>query len=134
MIHTLSIPQCNPAEFDKVYLIVRSISILEKRKDKILDSAEQLACLSPSKKLFFQYRDWVKEGNWNLDIFNDKYVPWFLRDISTDKEAQEWLDRLAAEEKDNKIALLCFCKDKALCHRTIIGKLLADRGCNVIID
>lgn len=135
MIRVTSIKRCHVDEYDKIYLIVRSIASLEKNKSSILQHAEQVADLSPSKNLFYQYLNWQKSGCWNQRTFDDIYKPTFLNEIENNPAAQSWLDRICAENAENKnIALLCFCPDENLCHRKIVGNILRSKGCNVIFD
>lgn len=133
MIYTMSITDCDTTKYDKIYLIVRSILPLINSKHPILKVAEQLDALSPSLDLFLRYRKWEKEGTWGIEKFNSQYAPFFLEDMENNFFAQLALKDLISES-DKEIALLCYCKDKNTCHRSLIGKLLKERGCEVIIN
>ena len=115
------------SDFDKVYLIVRSVSSLEKRKDEILNFAEILPVLSPGQDLFHKYLGWSKSGEWNTETFEKLYRPAFLSQISADTEALSWLQYFSKVSAVKNIALLCFCKDKDTCHRKIVGELIQAR-------
>lgn len=135
MIRITSIKRCRPIEYDKVYLIVRSIASLERSKSGILQHAEQIADLSPSKSLFYQYLDWQRSSCWNQKTFDDIYKPTFLNELTANPNAQSWLEKLRCEDEAGlKIALLCFCPDENLCHRKIVGDILREKGCNVTFD
>lgn len=135
MIRITSIKRCRVSEYDKIYLIVRSTASLERNKSSILQHAEQVADLSPSKSLFYQYLDWQKAGFWNQKTFDDIYKPTFLNELTANPTAQNWLERLRCEDKTGlKIALLCFCTDENLCHRKIVGNILREKGCSVTFD
>lgn len=135
MIRITSIRQCRASEYDKIYLIVRSIVSLERNKNSILQHSEQVVDLSPSRSLFYQYLNWQKTGCWNKDTFDTIYKPTFLSEIGNNPAAQLWIEYLCKEDSENKnIALLCFCQDENLCHRKIVGDILREKGCNVIFD
>lgn len=136
MIRVTSISACtDPYIYDEVYLIVRSVKVLLKRKDPILKAASQMPELSPSESLFYDYRDWDKAGEWNEGKFEGEYRSRFEEQIRNDRYAQARLASLAEKSSKGKmIALLCFCKNEDLCHRKIIGEMLRERGCEVVFD
>lgn len=135
MVRVTSIRGCRPADYDDVYLIVRSIASLERSKSRLLKEATHVPDLSPSKTLFYKYLDWKKAGEWGLEKFNNNYRPIFTNEIINNTVAQAWLDKIEIESKAGKrIALLCFCDDEATCHRLIIGEMLKNRGCDVVFD
>lgn len=135
MIRITSIRRCRIAEYDDIYLIIRSTASLKHNSSGILRYATQLADLSPSRRLFYANLDWEKRGEWNQEKFDKIYKPAFIDELNNNPNAEKWLNKL---EKDNKagrkIALLCFCPNENLCHRTIIGDILRNKGCNVIFD
>lgn len=135
MIRVTSIRRCHTADYDEIYLIVRSIASLERSKSTLLKNATQLIELSPSKTLFYNYLNWDKSGIWNEDTFKKLYEPAFLEELNNNNIAQELLKTLEMKDKANKkIALLCFCSDENTCHRKTVGEILRNRGCNVIFD
>lgn len=135
MIRVTSIRKCRSADYDDVYLIVRSIASLERSKSGLLKQATHVPDLSPSKALFFKYLDWRKTGDWNVEKFNSEYRPIFTNEIVNNTAAQMWLNKIETESKaGRKIALLCFCDDEATCHRSIIGEMLKNKGCDVVFD
>lgn len=135
MIKVTSIRRCRPAEYDNVYLIVRSIASLERGRSGLLKKATHVPDLSPSKMLFYKYLDWKKVGEWNQKKFNNDYRPIFTNEIINNTVAQAWLDKIEIESKaGRKIALLCFCDDETTCHRLIIGEMLKNRGCDVVFN
>lgn len=78
MIRITSIRKCRPADYDDVYLIVRSIASLERSKSGLLKKATHVPDLSPSKSLFFKYLDWKRTGGggvWKNSTANiDRYL------------------------------------------------------------
>lgn len=135
MIRITSIKRCRTADFDNIYLIVRSIESLKRSQNSILNSAIQVSDLAPSKSLFYRYLDWSKAGVWDKNKFETEYKPTFLNELNSNQNAKFWLDKIAADDKARKkIALLCFCQDEDLCHRTIVGEILKQKGCNVVFD
>lgn len=135
MIRITSIRKCRPADYDDVYLIVRSIASLERSKSGLLKKSTHVPDLSPSKSLFFKYLDWKRTGEWSLEKFNSEYRPIFTDEIINNTVAQAWLDKIEIESKaGRKIALLCFCDDESTCHRLIIGEMLKNRNCDVVFD
>lgn len=135
MIRITSIRRWRMSEYDKTFLIIRSTASLERHKSSVLQNTEHVPELSPSRELFWQQLDWQKTGNWNQETFDNTYRPAFINEIENNPTAAEWLDKITELDKNNaKIALLCFCPDENLCHRSIIGEMLRQRGCNVILD
>lgn len=127
MIYIKQISDIKTGDYDEVWAIVQSI----KNTGKMM----QVADLSPSKELFFQYRKLVKEGKWGEQAFQEIYVPQFIHELSGNKRAKDCLNRLYALDKMEKnICLACFCKEEELCHRSIIAGLLQGVGCNVITE
>lgn len=91
----------------------------------------QLAVLSPSTDLFFKYQDLKNKGCWNENTFQTEYVPVFLNEMQS-AEAKAALNQLFVESKTKKIALICYCHDENLCHRSIIAGLLNGAGALVV--
>ena len=46
-------------------------------------------------------------------------------------EATHTLDALAALSRQTNFSLGCYCEDEARCHRSILKKLLAERGAEI---
>lgn len=110
-------------DFDKCYAIVRSMS-------KPINGFEQLSVLSPSWSLFKSYRNLAEFGQWNKSTFDQFYVPPFLWQMHS-TNARCALNQLFFESKAKNIALVCFCVDETLCHRSIVGGLLEGAGAEV---
>ena len=128
MIKTCSIYNFrNETNYDVAYAIVRSMS-------KPIIGAQQLKCLSPDYNLFKTYLNLRDKGLWNKESFEKLYKPYFIQQIENDKLAQRVLEELAEQSKTKNILLLCYCKDKDLCHRSLIGNMLREKyDANVII-
>lgn len=137
MVTVCSIKQVkrNVDAYDKIYLIVRSISSLVRSKSDLIANSkvEQLAALSPSQNLFYKYLDWKKAGEWNKTKFETDYARQFLSEMSNSKLAVEAIYRVKDESMTSNIALCCFCDDASLCHRSIIAGVLKSMGANVIL-
>lgn len=109
---------------DEVYLIVR--------RPRTISGVQWCPVLSPSEPLFWDYRKWLNQGIWNAECFAQRYAPRFLREVYASQEAKDALNDLYKKDKaGKKIALLCFCDDESLCHRSIVAGLLKAVGCNV---
>lgn len=135
MIRCTNIKRWHKADYDRTFLIVRSIASLERAHSSLLSDAEHVPDLSPSRNLFWSYLGWKKQDCWNQETFDNVYKPVFLDEIKNNPAAGEWLDKIEQLDKAGKnIALLCFCADENLCHRVIIGEILQQRGCNVVFD
>lgn len=135
MIRITNIRRCHVSEYNEIYLIVRSIASLEKSKSSILKHASHAPELSPSSRLFYDYLNWNKANEWNQDKFDNCYKPIFLKELEHNPEADTLINHLVEKDHEGKnIALLCFCQDENLCHRSIIGNILEQKGCNVIYD
>lgn len=127
MIVTENMRNVRNGSYDQIWAVVRSL----KNPGKTLIHVPEL---SPSLRLFWDYRNWAQQGIWNADTFENVYKPRFLARIATDPDAQEKLDELAALDAAGKrIALVCFCTDAQLCHRTLIAQILRDRGVQVVV-
>lgn len=126
MIICCNLRQLSKIRADKKYAIVRSLK-------KPIKDAEQLSVLSPSTGLFFGYLDLAKTGGWNKERFDNWYTPIFLNEMQA-PAAQAKLDELAARSANGEtIALACFCTDPQTCHRSLIAKLLSERGADVTV-
>lgn len=80
--------------------------------------------LAPDEELFTWYRKKVKDGEWNQKVFDEYYVPWFLKIMEHNREAQEKLDALKKLSEEKDIILCCFCENEDMCHRSIIKRIL----------
>lgn len=124
MITTGCIPKINPDDFDEVWWIVRSPDTIPV-KEKLVSLVSELA---PSPELFWDYRQAFHAGRFGTEYFQNVYVPWFLKDLEKNLEAQERLEYLCKESRTKKIALCCYCEDESLCHRSIIAGILLGMG------
>lgn len=127
MIRATSIGKVKKGQYDEVWAIVRSM----KSPSPWIKQVQEL---SPSKDLFFKYREMAANKTWNADTFMNTYVPQFLREMH-EKSARDMLNKAYLLDKAGKnLALVCFCTDESLCHRSIIAGLLQAVGCNVQTD
>ena len=94
---------------------------------------KHVSTLSPTWELFRRYRELADSGQWNAQSFAEIYVPEFIGEIyAYRKETFPLLRELWEKDKNGKhIALVCFCADETLCHRSILAGLLQGAGCNV---
>lgn len=67
-------------------------------------------------------------------MWDTGYVPIFIEQMRNDEKAKAYLRQLADESKFKNIALVCFCKDETMCHRSIIGGILYHMGASVEIE
>ena len=110
--------------YDEVWAIVRSMK-------SQTSWIKQVPELSPSEDLFFKYLSLKRRGEWGEDAFANIYLPQFLKEMQ-DNEAKKKLAYLFDADKTGKrIALLCFCPEEKLCHRSIIAGLLQGAGAEV---
>lgn len=107
-------------EYDEIWIIVR---LLKSTPYIPNTQVYHVPVLSPSPDLFNKYLVWRDNGEWNEDTFQNKYVPQFLCEMHND-EVQQALRTLIEHGKQNKILLVCYCKDEAICHRSIIMGLI----------
>lgn len=122
MITITNIRKAKPEDFDEIWAIVRSL----KSKSSYLIQVPEL---SPSWDLFKTYLTLKDDGNWNKQTFETIYKPKFLSQIMNDAAASKKLTELVQKDKENKrIALVCFCTDPSLCHRSLIAQILANYG------
>lgn len=123
MIAIRRISDVKPGEYDSVWAIVRSMK-------KQSPWMQQVPELSPSWDLFKKYRSLHESGQWDLSAFENLYVPQFLDEMKA-PESRARLNELYARSKTERIALVCFCPNETMCHRSIIGGLLQGTGCQV---
>lgn len=114
------------SQYDEVWAIVRSVKNLNPEIRQVTD-------LSPSTKLFYEYLNLKKAGNWNQKTFAEIYLPTFLHELKENSAVVNPLLNYLynADKKNKKIALVCFCDDESTCHRSIIAGLLQGVGSNV---
>ncbi len=123
MITVTEIRNVNYAAYDETWAIVRSL----KNPGKMKHVPE----LSPSWALFKKYLRLRDAGQWNADTFKSIYVPTFLKEMAG-MEAQRKLSELIELDKQGKrICMACFCRDEALCHRSIIAGIVQSAGIQV---
>lgn len=80
--------------------------------------------LSPSAKLVAFALRAEDERSWKA--FERKY-----RAEMKKPEAARLLDLLAALSRQTNLAVGCYCEDESRCHRSILRKLLAERGAKI---
>lgn len=119
MIYLTRISDVKPGQFDETWAVVRSM----KQPSSWI---KQVPELSPSSALFRRYwNEWKPSGNWNRQTFETQYAPQFLHQLSHDQQAVDRLNQLYAMDKaGRRIALVCFCTDETLCHRSILAGIL----------
>lgn len=124
MLQIANIRNVRKGQYDQVWAIVRSYKGQS-------DWIKQVPVLSPSWDLFGKYRDLKSDNNWNDQTFRSVYLPQFLSEMRSD-EARQALNVLYRLDKAGQnIALVCFCPDETMCHRSIIAGLLQGVGCDV---
>lgn len=124
MITILNIKEAEKEKYDDVWAIVRYY----KGKSSWIKHVSEL---SPSQLLCAKFYKLKNNREWNKSTFDSVYLPAFLKEMCG-KQAKEKLNELYIADKEGKhIALLCFCQDETLCHRSIIAGLLQGVGCDV---
>ncbi len=124
MITIKAISNIQYENYDEIWAIVRSL----KHPNPHL---KQVTELSPSWDLFKTFQELKQAGDWNQKTFQEIYVPRFLTQMKG-TEARNRLNQLYLRDKAGEsLALVCFCPDETLCHRSIIAGLLQGCGCNV---
>lgn len=125
MIEVMSIRELKTQDYDACWAIVRSLK-------SQTPGLVQVADLSPSRDLFFEYRRMANAGTWGRQAFDEIYLPRFLREVKHNPSATALLAHLYEQDRLGKrIALVCFCSDESLCHRSIIAGILQGAGCDV---
>lgn len=124
MISIYNIREVKPGQFDEVWAIVRYY----KGKSNWI---KQIVDLAPSQYLWAKYQRLKLDKNWNADSFRSIYLPMFLQEMKTEAAKQRLNELYVADKEGKDIALVCFCTEESLCHRSIIGGLLQGAGCNV---
>lgn len=116
------------AKYDKTKLIKRNYELLMQQNVKIIDE------LSPSQDLFTFYLSHKQRGDWDETVFQDTYVPAFLRSINNE-DARDRLNELWTLDRQGKtILLICTCQEEHMCHRSILAGILASVGCTVQVQ
>ena len=84
--------------------------------------------LAPSAPLVaFAYAKPFTPNRWNA------YARRYRREMST-PPATRLLDLLAALSKATDFSVGCYCEDASRCHRSLLAKLLADHGAQVVMS
>ncbi len=78
--------------------------------------------LSPSAALV----TWIKKSPPSASGWK-QFERRFLRELSS-ADNQRLLDLLAALSKTTDFSIGCYCEEEARCHRSILRKVLEDRG------
>ena len=119
-----------PEEYDEVWIIMRSIRSVDASLKYALN-AIQVDELSPSQQLFGWYRNEKEHFRWDEETFKNSYVPRFLHEMHSDS-SKKVLNRLYSLSNARKICICCSCTTEKICHRSIIGGLLAGAGAVVL--
>ena len=89
--------------------------------------------LSPSPQLFKKYLDLRAIGNWNINSYNNIYVPEFKKQMKLDIPMRNDLNAvLALLKAGHDVAFMCYCQEDIMCHRYILGDAYEIRGIEVI--
>lgn len=113
MITITNVRIVNYTDYDEVWAIVRSIKNPGKMK--------RVAELSPSWNLFKTYLALRDAGKWNIETFQNIYVPTFLQEMRNEKACKKFIELLKHNEQGKHVCLACFCADETMCHRSIIA-------------
>lgn len=81
--------------------------------------------LSPSEGLLKEFFPLEEERKWR------SFRRRFLAEMKQ-KEAKRELDLLAALSHQTDFSVGCYCRDEALCHRSILRELLQERGAEIL--
>lgn len=122
MIRLVSVREVKQLSGFEIWYIVRSPKNL-----RFDETHKHVPELSPNSQLFYSYLNAAKMGDWNAEWFAKNYVPSFLRQMRS-AAAQEKLSELVVRSQTENIALVCFCEDERLCHRSIVGGILYNMG------
>ncbi len=123
MIHILNIRECRISDYDEVWAIVINLKNNYGRY-------KQVSELAPTQGLYSWYWNEKQHLRWGKEEFDNDYLPRFIKELS--KEGEMRLKELKSLDEEGKnIALLCFCENEALCHRSIIAGILQGMGVNV---
>ena len=126
MIEVLNVRNFDKENYDEAWLTVRAVK-------HPVEGTKHVPTLSPSWELFRRYRELLDKDQWDAQSFREVFVPEFIREIYAYREKIfPLLNELYKKDQNEKcIALICFCADEALCHRSILAGLLQGAGCNV---
>ena len=128
LIRVTNIRNVSEGQFDKACAIVR-------RLGKQPRWTQQIRALSPSDDLLDWYLRTKRAGRWSERAFKSAYVPRFLKEMTERKEASDALDALFQAQKNGEtIAILCFCPDEEICHRSIVACLPQGMSANAETD
>lgn len=85
--------------------------------------------LAPSWDLFNRYIAWRSKKQWNTKCFIEEYVPQYLKELKYSDKAIQAIERLKMlTSMGRSVALVCFCQDQNLCHRSILAGVLQGMG------
>jgi uncharacterized protein (DUF488 family) len=129
MIKLRNLKKVNSQEFDEIWVICRSVKLCNnfiQNNDNVYHVPE----LSPENSLFYWYLNQKKAGNWNPESFQAGYVPAFIKSLNN-PQAQARLQELLFKSRNKDIALVCFCPDETMCHRSIVGGILLNMGADI---
>ena len=99
----------------RFYIVMRSLPKWAKDMVEKDDRVEYLPILSPSKKLFMDYK--YNGLPW------DEYVPIFLHEMES-IDTQEKMRAIVEESKTNIVFLVCVEKTTKFCHRFLLLDLM----------
>lgn len=123
MITVTNIRNINYAAYDQVWAIVRSL--------KNPRNMKHVPELSPSWSLFKRYLGLRNAGRWNVESFQNIYVPVFLQEMQNTAARNKIAELINLDRKGKHICLACFCPDETLCHRSIVAGILQYAGVTI---
>lgn len=80
--------------------------------------------LSPSPELIHQGMAAETDRDWQ------RFVRGYIKEMAT-PQARHLIALLAALSQETNLAVGCYCRDEARCHRTILRDLLEDAGADL---
>ena len=91
--------------------------------------------LAPNDNLLNEWNALGRHAEDPFAWFNTRYVPKFLEQVSRNERARYALnDLVLADIHGSKVALLCYCKDPRICHRSVLAGMLYGAGRNVGLE
>lgn len=124
MITITNIRDIEFEKYDAVWAIVRSSKRLNFNNQKF----RHVPILSPSWDLFKYFIQLRNNNSWDVSTFQNNYVPLFLNEMCGQAQQRKLHELCFLDSIGKSIALVCFCQDEELCHRSIIAGILQSKG------
>lgn len=112
-------------------LTEKDVVIIITRSNTLKSTSEKMGWLwdsnlAPSWDLFMDTKlEKEKRQKWDIDDFNEYYVPRFLKELQLPKSIESIKGVSDLIKNGLNVYLVCFCSDPNICHRNLVAMCIS---------